>query len=318
MKKNFSTIVSVITCALLVFCIWQNHNLQKEVDWLYAQLDYKYDRLSEQIDLSEGYLKKQIEEQSEKQNSLFHKIETDVAYYDNKIALTITAIPKELKTGETLWVSVEVNGKTLQQKFDNENRAILYFDPVYAVTPVIQVKSSNNVKQQVLDEIKVVNNMSTRILGEWNENIPSGDIELSIADITIEPSQSFNRDTGLIPFTAEDIVDAYALVEISDEWWKATAEGHIEWPAFMPNGERLDVELVTANGAKEIVYRADLSKYKAAAEDVQYVMHFVVELSNGLIYCTEDNHILEFNYGDKSRGFGGSSSDFVPILEWNK
>lgn len=316
MKKNFSTIVSVITCVLFIFCVLEINSLQKEVDTLNRQLDMKYNNLYTEIINSRSDIVNQVAEQLDKQDRIFDSVKTSLQYHENKVALTITAVPKELKTGESIWASVEVNGQTVQQKFDSNNQTVLYFEPVYSVMPTLQIKSNNGVRQQVLDEVVVVRTMSTRILGNWNHEIitKTGNHALLVADIIIEPSQYFNKETGLIPFSIEDVVDAYCIVQQTDEVGMR-GEGYIAGPVTLPSGERLNVSFVSADGAKEIVYRADFSKYQELKEDVRYAVHFVMTLSNGLTYCTEGSSILEFCYGNTNRPFSGGCADFVPVFD---
>ena len=317
MKKNFSTIVSVITCVLFVFCVLKINSLQREVDTLNRQLDMNYNNLYTEIINSRSDIVNQVTEQLDKQDRIFDSVKTSLQYHDNKVALTITAVPKELKNGESIWASVEANGQAVQQKFDSNNQAVLYFEPVYSVVPKLQIKSNNGVRQQVLDEVVIVRTMSTRILGNWNHEIrnkiENNDWSLIVADIIIEPSQYFNKDTGLIPFSIEDVVDAYCIVQQTDEVGMR-GEGYIAGPVALPNGERLNVSFVSADGAKEIVYRADFSKYQELKEDVRYAVHFVMTLSNGLTYCTEGSSILEFCYGNTNRPFSGGCADFVPVF----
>ena len=315
MKKNFSLIVSVVSCIMLVFCIVQMNSLQKEVALLKQQLDSNYNSLYTTAIDSRVYLENQMQEQLMKQNALFDNIKTDMQYSDNKVKLTIIATPKELKNTESVWASVRINGQVIQQPFNSNNQAVLYFEPVHSVTPVLQIKSDNGVRQQVLEEVQVVKSMATRIFGDWNHNIiaKTGNHALIAADIVIEPSQYFNKETGLIPFSIDDVVDAYCVVQKTDETGKS-GEGYIESPVTLPDGERLDVSLVSANGAKEIIYRADFSDYRELKEDTRYAVHFVLTLSNGLTYCTEGSSILEFCYGNSDSPFSGGSADFVPVF----
>ena len=227
----------------------------------------------------------------------------------------IIATPKELKNTESVWASVSINGQVIQQPFDSNNQAVLYFEPVHSVTPVLQIKSDNGVRQQVLEEVQVVKSMATRIFGDWNHNIiaKTGNHALIVADIIIEPSQYFNKETGLIPFSINDVVDAYCIVQQTNEPGMG-GEGYIESPVTLPSGERLDVSLVSANAAKEIIYRADFSDYRELKEDTRYAVYFVLTLSNGLTYCTEGSSILEFCYGNSNSPFSGGSADFVPVF----
>jgi len=316
MKKNFLNIVSVVTCVMLVFCIIQINDLQKEVNTLRNQLDRNYNDLYTAVIDSRVQITNQVMEQLEKQNAVFDNVKIDLRYQDNKVALTITATPKELKNGERAWASIETNGQTVQQQFDSNNQATLFFEPVHSVTPILQVTSSNGVRQQTLDEVMVVRTMSTRIFGNWNHEIvaKTGTDALIVADIIIEPSQYFNKETGLIPFSINDVVDAYCVVQQTNELGMR-GEGYIETPVTLPSGERLDVSLVSADGAKEIIYRADFSEYRELKENIHYAVHFVITLSNGLTYCTEGSSILEFIYGTSNSPFSGGSADFVPVFD---
>ena len=85
MKKNFSLIVSVVSCIMLVFCIVQMNSLQKEVALLKQQLDSNYNSLYTTAIDSRAYLENQMQEQLMKQNALFDSIKTDVQYSDNKV-----------------------------------------------------------------------------------------------------------------------------------------------------------------------------------------------------------------------------------------
>ena len=152
-RKNFKTIIIALLVVLLAVNTVQLVQVKNELHHLRNDYMSMYNTINNRVTNVQNTLTRQtneIREILDEQESLFASTGVDVSYQDRKLSVTISAVPKELKSSETLWASLSVNGETITQQFDASGKAVIPLEPtVTSFVPTVQIKSPAGVKQQV-------------------------------------------------------------------------------------------------------------------------------------------------------------------------
>ena len=159
-KSNFKTILIALLVVLLAVNTVQLVQVKDELRHLRNDYTSMYNTINNRVNNVQNTLNHQtneIREILDEQEALFASTDVDVSYQDRKLTVTISAVPKELKSNETLWASLAVNGETITQQFDASGKAVIPLEATAAsFVPTVQIKSPTGVKQQVLDEVSTM------------------------------------------------------------------------------------------------------------------------------------------------------------------
>ena len=332
-KSNFKTIIIALLVVLLAVNTVQLVQVKNELRYLRNDYVSMYNTINNRVNNVQNTLNHQtneIREILDEQEALFASADVNVSYQDRKLTVTITAVPKELKSNETLWASLAVNGETITQQFDASGKAVIPLEPTAAsFVPTVQIKSPTGVKQQVLDEVSTMEFMSADVYAFWNDmetkNFEQGHI--------LEFYLASRNDT--LPFTSEEIADIYLIVSntgprgmTGTEPIPEAKEAYIARPingvydtldTVLPEGERVEVTMQEDSSSKALMYYADLTAFFDRRDNIEYDVHLVVETVHGLTYSTAGYEPLASFYFDKNSGHQSAGSPLlVPIFTVNE
>ena len=332
-KSNFKTIIIALLVVLLAVNTVQLVQVKNELRYLRNDYVSMYNTINNRVNNVQNTLNHQtneIREILDEQDALFASADVDVSYQDRKLTVTISAIPKELKSNETLWASLAVNGKTITQQFDASGKAVIPLEATAAsFVPTVQIKSPTGVKQQVLDEVSTMEFLSADVYAFWNDmetkNFEQGHI--------LEFYLASRNDT--LPFTSEEIADIYLIVSntgprgmTGTEPIPEAKEAYIARPingvydtldTVLPEGERVEVTMQEDSSSKALMYYADLTAFFDRRDNIEYDVHLVVETVHGLTYSTAGYEPLASFCFDKNSGHQSAGSPLlVPMFTVNE
>ena len=332
-KSNFKTIIIALLVVLLVVNTVQLVQVKNELRYLRNDYVSMYNTINNRVNNVQNTLNHQtneIREILDEQEALFASADVNVSYQDRKLTVTISAVPKELKSNETLWASLAVNGETITQQFDASGKAVIPLKPTAAsFVPTVQIKSPTGVKQQVLDEVSTMEFLSADVYAFWNDmetkNFEQGHI--------LEFYLASRNDT--LPFTSEEIADIYLIVSntgprgmTGTEPIPEAKEAYIARPingvydtldTMLPEGERVEVTMQEDSSSKALMYYADLTAFFDRRDNIEYDVHLIVETVYGLTYSTAGYEPLASFCFDKNSGHQSAGSPLlVPMFTVNE
>ena len=332
-KSNSKTIIIALLVVLLAVNTVQLVQVKNELRYLRNDYASMYNTINNRVNNVQNTLNHQtneIREILDEQEALFASTDVDVSYQDRKLTVTISAVPKELKSNETLWASLAVNGETITQQFDASGKAVIPLEPTAAsFVPTVQIKSPTGVKQQVLDEVSTMEFLSADVYAFWNDmetkNFEQGHI--------LEFYLASRNDT--LPFTSEEIADIYLIVSntgprgmTGTEPIPEAKEAYIARPingvydtldTMLPEGERIEVTMQEDSSSKALMYYADLTAFFDRRDNIEYDVHLVVETVHGLTYSTAGYEPLASFCFDKNSGHQSAGSPLlVPMFTVNE
>ena len=274
-RKNFKTIIIALLVVLLAVNTVQLVQVKNELHHLRNDYMSMYNTINNRVTNVQNTLTRQtneIREILDEQESLFASTGVDVSYRDRKLSVTISAVPKELKSNETLWVSLSVNGETITQQFDTSGKAVIPLEPtVTSFVPTVQIKSPAGVKQQVLNEVSTIEFMSADIYAFWNDMETKNFEQGHILEFYLAPRKD------VMPFTSEEIEDIYLIVSntgprgmtgtepvpVKEAYRVAPIDSiYGTLDTILPKGERVEVIMQEdSSNSKALMYYADLTTF---------------------------------------------------------
>ena len=143
-RKNFKTIIIALLVVLLAVNTVQLVQVKNELHHLRNDYMSMYNTINNRVTNVQNTLTRQtneIHEILDEQESLFASTGVDVSYQDRKLSVTVSAVPKELKSSETLWATLSINsGETITQQFDASGKAVIPLEPtVTSFVPTVQI-----------------------------------------------------------------------------------------------------------------------------------------------------------------------------------
>ncbi|MBO5302071.1 MAG: hypothetical protein J6A81_07660, partial [Peptococcaceae bacterium] len=299
-KSNFKTIIIALLVVLLAVNTVQLVQVKNELRYLRNDYVSMYNTINNRVNNVQNTLNHQtneIREILDEQEALFASADVDVSYQDRKLTVTISAVPKELKSNETLWASLAVNGETITQQFDASGKAVIPLEATAAsFVPTVQIKSPTGVKQQVLDEVSTMEFMSADVYAFWNDMETKNFEQGHILEFYLTPVKD------VLPFTQEEIADIYLIVSNTGPRGMAgtepipeAKEAYIARPingvydtldTMLPEGERIEVTMQEDSSSKTLMYYADLTAFFDRRDNIEYDVHLVVETVHCLTYST--------------------------------
>lgn len=319
-----SKIIIVLLIVLLVLNTVQLVQIKDELETLRHETNNMYNNIYNRVGNVENALYRQTNEMREilnEQEALFASSGVDVTYQDKKLIVAISAVPKELKSNETVWVSIAAGEETFTQQLDANGQAIIMLEPtVQSFTPTLQIKSPTGIKQQVLDEVSTIEFMSAYIEVFWNDALAEHYNLGHVLEFYLYPW----NDT--LPFAADEIYDIYLIVSNNGVRGAGSVDREAPEAAMarpvdgisgtldtvLPEGERVEVVMMEdSSNSKALIYYADLTEFIDRADDIEYDVHLVVETVFGLTYSNAGYEPLASFCFDKD---GGHQSANNPLL----
>ena len=332
-RNNFKTIIIALLVVLLAVNTVQLVQVKNELHHLRNDYMSMYNTINNRVTNVQNTLTRQTNEIREilnEQEALFASASVDVSYQDRKLSVTISAVPKELKSSETLWASLSVNGETITQQFDTSGKAVIPLEPtVTSFVPTVQIKSPAGVKQQVLDAVSTIEFMSADVYVFWNDmetkNFEQGHI--------LEFYLAQRKD--VMPFTSEEIEDIYLIVSntgprgmtgtepipVKEAYSVAPIDSiYGTLDTVLPEGERVEVIMQEdSSDNKALMYYADLTAFFDRRDNIEYDVHLIVETVYGLTYSTAGYEPLaDFCFDENSGHQSAGSPLLVPMFTENE
>ena len=309
-KEKIAVICVVGMLALNSFQLYQ---LQQDVNHLQEDTQNNIQSLRNDVRNVNSAISGQehnIQELLTKQASLFSKTSLNYALQGNQLAVTMQAIPKELKNNETLIARITANGKTYQQTMNADHQATLLIDPVEPIQPSLIIQSANGVRQEALQEEYPLQYLIIPLDCGWED---------TKLDIYLTPQQA------TLPLQAKDIakvecivVNGGAMEIINSRTPESAAEQAVPAPtAPMEAGKIPEGDVVAAafiNEDSPLHYQADFSDYLDRKDQILYEIYLVVTSKDGMTFASNQPIASHWSSKNNSRGSSGSG-ELHPILE---
>ena len=332
-RNNFKTIIIALLVVLLAVNTVQLVQVKNELQHLRNDYMSMYNTINNRVTNVQNTLTRQtneIREILDEQESLFASTGVDVSYQDRKLSVTVSAVPKELKSNETLWASLSVNGETITQQFDVSGKAVIPLEPtVTSFVPTVQIKSPAGVKQQVLDEVSTIEFMSADVYVFWNDMETKNFEQGHILEFYLAPRKD------VMPFTSEEIEDIYLIVSntgprgmtgtepipVKEAYSVAPIDSiYGTLDTVLPEGERVEVIMQEdSSDNKALMYYADLTAFFDRRDNIEYDVHLIVETVYGLTYSTAGyKPLADFCFDENSGHQSAGSPLLVPMFTENE
>ena len=332
-RNNFKTIIIALLVVLLAVNTVQLVQVKNELHHLRNDYMSMYNTINNRVTNVQNTLTRQtneIREILDEQESLFASTGVDVSYQDRKLSVTVSAVPKELKSNETLWASLSVNGETITQQFDVSGKAVIPLEPtVTSFVPTVQIKSPAGVKQQVLDEVSTIEFMSADVYVFWNDMETKNFEQGHILEFYLAPRKD------VMPFTSEEIEDIYLIVSntgprgmtgtepipVKEAYSVAPIDSiYGTLDTVLPEGERVEVIMQEdSSDNKALMYYADLTAFFDRRDNIEYDVHLIVETVYGLTYSTAGyKPLADFCFDENSGHQSAGSPLLVPMFTENE
>ncbi len=310
-KEKIAIICVVGMLALNSFQLYQ---LQQDVNHLQEDTQNNIQSLRNDVRNVNSAISGQehnIQELLTKQASLFSKTSLNYALQGNQLAVTMQAIPKELKNNETLIARITANGKTYQQTMDADHQATLLIDPVEPIQPSLIIQSANGVRQEALQEEYPLQYLIIPLDSGWED---------TKLDIYLTPQQA------TLPLQAKDIakvecivVNGGAMEIVNSRTPESAAEQAVPAPtAQMEAGKIPEGDVVAAVSINEdspLHYQADFSDYLERKDQILYEIYLVVTSKDGMTFAS--NQPIASHWSRKNNNSWGhsGSGELYPVLE---
>ena len=332
-RNNFKTIIIALLVVLLAVNTVQLVQVKDELRHLRNDYMSMYNTINNRVTNVQNTLTRQtneIREILDEQESLFASTGVDVSYQDRKLSVTVSAVPKELKSNETLWASLSVNGETITQQFDVSGKAVIPLEPtVTSFVPTVQIKSPAGVKQQVLDEVSTIEFMSADVYVFWNDMETKNFEQGHILEFYLAPRKD------VMPFTSVEIEDIYLIVSntgprgmtgtepipVKEAYSVAPIDSiYGTLDTVLPEGERVEVIMQEdSSDNKALMYYADLTAFFDRRDNIEYDVHLIVETVYGLTYSTAGyKPLADFCFDENSGHQSAGSPLLVPMFTENE
>lgn len=304
--KNIALVLVIIL--LLVVCI-NVYDLKKQVDGfegyhsMLSNIQNEIRRI--QGEVSDGY--KDVEDLLKQEQSLFSETSVEIKLKDNKLEITMSAVPKEISNDETLIAKITAGEKVYEQETDKNGTAVILVDIIDIIKPMFIIKSETGVRQEALPEQYTDQALKVDIHTEWK-----GDDSwvLNLWILKLDKELPFDKSdiakTEFLLVKTEDLVDDKyeEMMEISKE--DLSSLDGISIPAK---------EIAAGEGKLHIGYTADFSEYADKQEGLRYDIHFVLTTKDGMKYTSPYNSAASFTSHEGGSNKGCGSDIISPIFE---
>lgn len=151
MKKNFSTIISIITCVGMIFCLFHINNLNHEISSLRSRLDNEIHIVNQNVSGIYGDVQAMLEEESN-QLSVSDWEYGDISVESHTAEIICTVVPK-VYTPDVTQGSIVCNGEEFALTYTDGKYTTTLDIPLFETSQVTQVKMNDNgtIRTQELD-----------------------------------------------------------------------------------------------------------------------------------------------------------------------
>ena len=324
-ERNYKTIAIILTI-MLVFNSWQLIQVKQEL----SNLTYEYNHTLASIqnnirNIENGFSQQynRIDELLTEQASLFSETGISMKLAGNQIAVTMTAVPKELANNETLTARITAGEKIYEQPVNANGSTTILIDPAEYIKPCFVIQSPSGIRQQTLGDVYTMNALNGYVHSSWEDTAGnSSDMVLGI----------YLPDMKGQPFTADEIAEvACIVVNTGEKGREGTGENAIaaipeaeavymgepeqlSSPDAIPEGEEYIAVKQADSTADEPHYQADfLDRYSKLEDNIRYNVYLVITTTDGMRFATTGSRLADFWYADKHSSAGAYDTALFPI-----
>lgn len=306
-------IITVCLIGALALNSWQIYQLHRDIDRLEDKTMNAYNNLQNNASQSQNILTSHMEQLLTTQASLFSQTSVDCTLQGKQIAVTLHAIPKELKNDETLLARITTNGKTYEEPAGNNYQVTILLDGASSneyIQPSFLIRSANGIKQEAIGGFFPSDYLYIPLDCDWIENSD----DKVVLDIRLDKESTALTKAEITQ--ANCIVVDTGIMERRSPGTRESAVSEIAAPLAnggIPVGD--NVVAIRQDDTDSLHYQADLSKYLKQQEGILYDVYFVITTKAGISFVSTDNAIASFSYSrrDGSTTMSGGGG-LVPIF----
>lgn len=211
----------------------QVEGLSKEVDALQRGLQYLWRESSAALDRQETALREELERGA----SLFDQAETALEYRDGQLVLEAAVVPKELRAGETVLLTLDT-GESVPLTGDGTGwlRGRLACSLREEVTPAVTLRTGESTRQEVLPSLWTAEVLSMEYQTEWESEGSDTILQITLSQKSLGAEEVWVeiRDAILDPEDPGSLVGRVQAVQEEPDLWKA------DLGAYLVEGEDYD------------------------------------------------------------------------------
>lgn len=338
LKTAALLLILLLLCANLLFMYQTKQEL--------ARLNNNYSAAYNQMQSGLANLQYQVqnnynsvEELLKEGQSFLSDSSVDFTLQNHQLLVTMRAVPKELKAGETLFARVEAGGKTYEQVADADYQATLAVDMAEEITPVFVIRSDAGVRQESLDSIYVADRFIVPFQSTWLDSSESSsgtttnldNIPLSKDQHVLSMRIHLNETSPL--FTKEDIETASFVVLSTSameesgslpeaaavaraagdpEFYKLLTAEDKDFP--LTHGEIVSASLLDGTGDFSLIYYADFTSFFEKKENIQYEIYFTLTTKDGVQYASLYEPAATFCSSEKTSDSSCGDGSLTPLF----
>lgn len=314
--KNVALLLSFIMLAINFFGI---HQLKTEVEdlkhdnlRLESNLQMGISNLESRMRENQGEIRKEIK----MAQSLFSEVSVDLSLQGDQIAVSVSAQPKEQRTGERLFARIEADGRTYEQELGMDGRTEILIEWTDQIKPVLVLKSNLGERRETLEKVSAQELFAVKVFGEWMEEsfclvIKEGEHPLPFGKEEIEQAEFIIADSGIVrtqPNSGYGQTQA-SVMEASEEEVAELYRGL--------KGEKIPALKMPWPEAPGIAYRVELSEFISRKDGVYYDIYFSITTRDGIQYVSE-NPVASFSFLEGSSSTGSGDEMLRPLFPQRK
>ncbi len=292
MDKSKKTMLLVV-CVILLANLWTTISLKEKITNLQNQLGQTQGQLYQVIDNTSqeiNSLRQDLLDKIAQGDSLLSTYDTEVSYKEGQLECLISVVPKELHTGELVYLTIGAEKKEAATFNGSDYTATFQVAPTKSIVPVVSFEAAAGVRQETLPEVLLDDYLS---LG-YDADLTTSSEGKGILTISLYAAneKSFELISG-VPSVTAIVKDTVTGVEL----------GRV---AMQPDSNEMEP-------LKEITYQAALKEY--TEKEGSYSVSAEITTKNGLLYQAEIAAIT-YEVDDNQRstsGNFGSTGTIMPI-----
>lgn len=315
-KEQLKTAALCAAAAILIWSAFNIHNLRQELEsCLFKAGQIQHDLEGLQDDIRSQ--KSQIESILKEHASILLEQSVDYQLKGDKIQVTVFAVPKELAADETVAAKVIAGDAEYEAELDENGRAALLVEPDDMLKTIIQIRSENGVRQQILEERQTGAILACKTNSEWLDDSNAAPGSRGLLNVWVT-----GPEFGL-PFTKEDVAKAEFIVVNSGMYenggeFGASSVETIDYGTIMDflesmQGYKIPAQILNASD-DAMLFRGDFAEYIDLEDGIRYDVAFILETRDGLIYTMQDNYIASLSSSETSRHRSSGNGTLIPVF----
>ena len=150
-RRDVISALAAAAALLLLGGLWvQNASLREQVNTLQGTLD-RVETVARNTQISLSGLKDELRTELERQGSLFSRVESHLSFENEKLKLSVTVLPKEVREGELLTLTAGTGTTALSIGSDGSYSGVLTLPLAEEIAPTITFRSAAGVRQEALE-----------------------------------------------------------------------------------------------------------------------------------------------------------------------